>query len=294
MADEMKIGAYICKGCGIGDRLDAGQLETTATRDGKAAICQQSDFLCSEAGVKMIQDDIDNEGVNHVVIAACSRRAKAEAFAFENVTLSRANLREGVIWVRPDEDDQRETTQEMADDYVRMACAESKAGNIPAPSDEQSLNKTLLVVGGGITGLTTALESAKAGYQVELVEKTGKLGGWTAQLHKRTPNRSPYAEPVDTGIDALIKAVNEHSNINLHLNSTIANTAGAPGRFTIEIATESGTSNQVEVGAIVQATGFKMYDTANIPEFSHQQNADVVASNKWRQFHGGVNGRFPT
>jgi len=42
MADEMKIGAYICKGCGIGDRLDAGQLETTATRDGKAAICQQS------------------------------------------------------------------------------------------------------------------------------------------------------------------------------------------------------------------------------------------------------------
>ncbi|RKZ64547.1 MAG: hypothetical protein DRQ44_09235, partial [Gammaproteobacteria bacterium] len=72
MADEMKIGAYICKGCGIGDRLDAGQLEMTATRDGKAAVCQQHDFLCSEAGVKIIQDDIDNEGVNHVVIAACS------------------------------------------------------------------------------------------------------------------------------------------------------------------------------------------------------------------------------
>ena len=57
MADEMKIGAYICNGCGIGDRLDSGQLQTTATRDGKAAICQQHDFLCSEAGVKMIQDD---------------------------------------------------------------------------------------------------------------------------------------------------------------------------------------------------------------------------------------------
>ncbi len=46
MADEMKIGAYICKGCGIGDRLNADQLATTATRDGKAAICQQHDFLC--------------------------------------------------------------------------------------------------------------------------------------------------------------------------------------------------------------------------------------------------------
>ena len=91
MADEMKIGAYVCKGCGIGDRLNADQLATTATRDGKAAICQQHDFLCNEDGVKMIQADIDNEGVNRVVIVGCSRRAKTEAFAFDNVSLHRAN-----------------------------------------------------------------------------------------------------------------------------------------------------------------------------------------------------------
>jgi len=278
MSDEMKMGAYLCTGCGIGDRLDASQLEMTATRDGKAGYCKTSDFLCSRAGVEMIQQDIDNDEVNHVVIAACSRRSKNEAFRFESVSVTRANLREGVIWIRPDDDESQETTQEMADDYVRMACAESKYCKTPNPSGEQSLNKALLVVGGGITGLTTALESAKAGYQVELVEKTGALGGWVAQLHKRTPCRSPYAEPADTGIEALIESVNAHSNINLHLNSTVANTAGAPGRFAIEIATESGTSNQVEVGAIVQATGFKMYDTANIPEFSHQQNADVVTN----------------
>jgi quinone-modifying oxidoreductase subunit QmoB len=169
MADEMKIGAYICNGCGIGDRLDSGQLEMTATRDGKAAICQQSDFLCSEAGVKMIQDDIDNEGVNHVVIAACSRRAKIEAFSFENVTLSRANLREGVIWVRPDEDDQRETTQEMADDYIRMACAESKYMKIPQASGQQEVNKNILIAGGGVSGMTAAIEASKAGYPCTIV-----------------------------------------------------------------------------------------------------------------------------
>ncbi len=278
MADEKKLGAYLCTGCGIGDRLDTSQLETTATRDGKAKYCKTSDFLCSKAGVEMIQKDIDDGEVNHVIIAACSRRAKTEAFRFDNVALSRANLREGVIWVRPNTDEAQETTQEMADDYIRMACAESKHMNIPTPSEERSLNKTVLVVGGGITGMTSAIETAKAGYKVELVEKTGELGGWMTKMHKAIPTRSPFAEPQDTGVEALIAAVNDHANINVHLNSTIAKTEGAPGRFKVEVATESGSVNNVEVGAIIQASGWKEYDPSNLPEFAHDKSADIVTN----------------
>ncbi|NNF96244.1 MAG: heterodisulfide reductase, partial [Halobacteria archaeon] len=113
MADEIKIGAYICQVCGIGDRLDTAQLAQVAQRDAKANIVKEHEFLCSADGVKTIQDDIDNEGVNRVAICACSRRAKTEAFNFEGVAMSRGNLREGVIWVRPDTDETRETTQEM-------------------------------------------------------------------------------------------------------------------------------------------------------------------------------------
>jgi quinone-modifying oxidoreductase subunit QmoB len=276
MADEMKIGAYICNGCGISDRLDSAQLETTATRDGKAAICQQHDFLCSEAGVKMIQDDIDNEGVNHVVLAACSRRAKTEAFNFENVTLSRANLREGVIWVRPDTDDQRETTQEMADDYVRMACAESKYMKIPAASGQQGVNKNILIAGGGVSGMTAAIEASKAGYPCTIVEKTAALGGATAQLYKKIPTKAPYADPEDNGVAELIAAVEADSNISVHLNSTLTNTAGAPGRFEADISTESGSTETKSFGAIVQASGFKPYDANQLPEFSYGKNKDVV------------------
>ncbi len=276
MADEMKIGAYICNGCGIGDRLDSGQLEMTATRDGKAAVCQQHDFLCSEAGVKMIQDDIDKEGVNHVVIAACSRRAKTEAFAFENVTLSRANLREGVIWVRPDEDDQRETTQEMADDYIRMACAESKFMKIPAASGEQEVNKNILIAGGGVSGMTAAIEASKAGYPCTIVEKKAALGGATAQLYKKIPTKAPYADPVDNGVAELVAAVEADSNITVCLNSTLTNTAGAPGRFEADISTESGSTETKTFGAIVQASGFTPYDANNLPEFSYGKNKDVV------------------
>lgn len=276
MADEMKIGAYICKGCGIGDRLDAGQLETTATRDGKAAICQTSDFLCSEAGVKMIQDDIDNEGVNRVVIAACSRRAKAEAFAFDDVALIRTNLREGVIWVRPDTEDQQETTQEMADDYIRMGCAEAKYAKPPTASGEQSVNKNILIAGGGISGMTAAIEASKAGYPCTIVEKAAALGGATAQLYKKIPTKAPYTDPVDNGVAELIAAVEADSNISVHLNSTLTNTAGAPGRFEADISTESGSTETKSFGAIVQASGFKPYDANQLPEFSYGKSKDVV------------------
>ncbi len=276
MSDEMKIGAYICNGCGIGDRLDSSQLEMTATRDGKAAICQQHDFLCSEAGVKMIQDDIDNEGVNRVVIAACSRRAKTDAFAFENVALVRTNLREGVIWVRPDEDDQRETTQEMADDYVRMGCAEAKYAKPPSASGQQGVNKNILIAGGGVSGMTAAIEASKAGYPCTIVEKTGALGGATAQLYKKIPTKAPYADPEDNGVAELVAAIEADSNITVCLNSTLTNTAGAPGRFEADISTESGSTETKSFGAIVQASGFTPYDANNLTEFAYGKSQDVV------------------
>ena len=275
---DKKLGAYICSGCGISDRLDVSQLETTAKRDGKAANCKTHEFLCSKAGVEMIQKDIDDGEVNHVIIGGCSRRSKIEAFRFPEAAVTRANLREGCIWIRPDNDEAQETTQEMADDLIRMACAESKYMNIPEASGEQELNKTLMVVGGGITGMTTAIESAKAGYSVVLVEKAGELGGWMAKLHKRTPNKMPYAAPADTNIDATIAAVNDHANITVHLNTTVAKTEGAPGRFKVELAVESGSSSNVEVGAIVQASGFNMYDPANVPAMNYEKSADIVTN----------------
>ena len=227
MADDKKFAGYVCTGCGIGERLDAGQLETTATRDGKMQSCKQHEMLCSAEGVQMIRDDITNEGVTHVMIAACSRRAKVEAFNFTDVAMSRANLREGVIWVRPDTDENQETTQEMADDYIRMACAEVKFMTQPSPSGEQELNKKILVVGGGVTGMTAALEAAAAGYPVHIVEKSGALGGHVAGYYKSIPTRSPYAEPADTGVEQMIADVEANDSITVHLNSMLAKTAGA-------------------------------------------------------------------
>lgn len=276
MADQIKIGAYICRGCGIGDRLDTKQMATIAEREAKAHLVREHDFLCSEDGVKMIQNDLDNEGVNHVAICACSRRAKTEAFSFEGVALSRGNIREGVIWVRPDTDEARETTQEMADDYVRMAVNEVKYMTQPQPSGNAGRNTHLLVVGGGISGMTSAVEASKAGYQITLIEKTGALGGTAAKLAKRIPDHYPFAEPIDTGVADLVKAIDEDPNIEVLLNSTLTKTSGAPGRFSADITTESGGTKTENFGAIIQASGFREYDANKLPEFAYGQTPDVV------------------
>ncbi len=289
MADEKKYAAYICTGCGIGERLDAGQLETTATRDGKMQSCKQHEMLCSSEGVQMIRDDIDNDGVTHIMIAACSRRAKVEAFSFNDVAMSRANLREGVIWVRPDEDEHKETTQEMADDYIRMACGEIKFLTTPTSSGQQGLTKNLLVVGGGITGMTAALEASAAGYPIHLVEKTAALGGQAANLHKRVPFKAAAAgtpngndvelpQPEATGVAEMIAAVEANDNITVHLNSTLTKTSGSPGRFAADITTESGSTTTENFGAIIQASGYTVYDPSNLSQYGYSGSADIVTN----------------
>ena len=148
----------------------------------------------------MIKNDIASEGITHIMIGACSRRAKTDAFPLSNHALARANLREGVIWIRPDTDEARETTQEMAEDYIRMGCGEVKAMTQPGGDPNTGGSRTLLVVGGGIPGMTAALEASKTGYPVVLVEKIGALGGWAARLWKRIPLHEPFKAPVDVGV----------------------------------------------------------------------------------------------
>ncbi len=263
---EVKTAAYLCAGCGLGDALDIGQLEKIAQKEGKMHVVKRHEFLCSAEGVQTIRDDIEKDGVTHVMIGACSRRAKTEAFQFPTVAMARANLREGVLWAVAPGSEHDEVRQDMADDYVRMGCAEVKKMKVPAGNPNAATNRRILVVGGGMAGLTAALEAAETGYEAVIVEKTGALGGWAAKMWKRMPFKAPYAEPQDTGIAELVAKVAAHPKIRVHLGSTIAETAGAPGRFKAKVAQESGAITEEEIGAIIQANGFSTYDIAKLPE----------------------------
>ena len=273
---EKKYGVYICKGCGIGEAVDIEKLTNIATKDMKVPLCKTHDILCSPEGLQLIKDDIKNEGVNTITIAACSPRVKYEEFDFPGTITERANIREFVAWTQPPKTDE---TQSVAEDYLMMGIVKTQKGDLPEPNILEGLSNTLLVVGGGISGMTAALSAANAGQQVLLVEKDPELGGFVNKLYKKIPTGVFFREPliVDTEIESLIKEVESNPNIKVYKSARVEKTEGQPGLYEVTIAS-NGNSETVKIGAIVMATGWKPYDATKLDYLGYGKFRDVVTN----------------
>jgi len=273
MADEKKIGVYLCSGCGIGDAIDVSTTETAATKQ-KAAFCKSHGALCSAEGVSLIKADIASGDANSVVIGACSGRVMTDKFQFDGVNVVRSNLREQVVWSHPAGD---EDTQMMADDNVRMGVTQARLGNLPTALAEGEFSDTLLVVGGGYVGMTAALEAAKSGHRAILVERSDSLGGMIKDWTKVNPDDAPYREPQNNPVPGLIEAVKNNDKITVMTNTIVAKTDGMPGRFVVELA-KGGTSSVETVGAIVVATGWRPYDANKLGHLGYGASPDVITN----------------
>ena len=247
-------GTYICSGCGIADAVDMEALVGAASELGFEA--KTHDALCSAAGREMIQADVDGD-VNTVVVCACSPRVMQQEFNFgdDKITV-RANIREGAAWCaeKPSEerdaDTVKEFTTEQAADNVRMACTEAKKTELPEPYKLETLNREILVMGGGIAGITAATEAAKAGYKVTIVEKADQIGGKALGWTKQFPTKAPYAELEEPTIGAMIAAVEANDNISIITGTEVARIGGAPGDFSATFK-PTGTSSEWDAPAKV-------------------------------------------
>jgi quinone-modifying oxidoreductase subunit QmoB len=251
-----KQAVYFCTGCGIGEALDVQALVKVAKGEFRIQDVKEHSFLCGPEGVDLIKKDIE-AGANTVTIAACSERVCYDVFNFgPSVIVERVPLRERVAWVQEPGD---EDTNMMAEDYVRMGLSRAKATELPEPFLVENPSKTILVVGGGLTGMTAALEAAGAGYEVVLVEKEATLGGWAGKVYKLPPLAEPYTEPAENNIPALAKAIEDNPKIKVYTGATMESIAGGPGVFDAKIK-QNGSTVQERVGAIVLATGALPYD----------------------------------
>ena len=214
-------------------------------------------ILCSPEGLELIKGDI-KEGTNTIVIAACSPRVKYEEFDFPGTITERVNIRELVAW---SQQPNTEEAQMAAADYLRMGIIKVQKGTLPEPNVLEDLSKTILVVGGGISGLSAALEAANACYQVVLVEKEAELGGWAAKLYKEVPRQYPYEKLDDPIIFSKIKEVESNANIKVFKSSVIEKTDGQPGLLDVTIR-NNGASETIRVGSVIMASGWKPYDAA--------------------------------
>jgi quinone-modifying oxidoreductase subunit QmoB len=268
----LKPGVYMCRGCGIGDAVSVDALEKVAETECKVPVCRQHDFLCGDEGRAMIAADLAEGSVNQPVIAACSPRVMTDRFTFEGTPAIRANLREQVAWSQPAGE---EDTQMMADDYLRMAIAQAAETSITQSTPQGDFSRTILVLGGGNTGLTAALEAAKTGFEVLLAERENQLGGWAARWTRTLPQLPPYRDPQPNGVSGLIASVEAESSIEVLTNAHVTKTEGGPGKFKVTID-HGGDARTEHIGAIVVATGWRPYDASKLGHLGYGQSSDVV------------------
>lgn len=272
MADTKKIAAYICSGCDIGRSIDIQALRKVAVDENKLEICRDHAWLCSAEAVEAIRNDIAG-GVQAAVIAACSPRAMGSVFSFGGCQTERVNIREHVVWSH---EANNEDTQMLAEDYLRMGIARAREAKMPEPHIEET-DTSIVVVGGGIGGMTAALDAAKAGYAVTLIEKESKLGGRVAQSAKSFPKRPPYRDLVPTGIEDVIAEVEAHKGIKVLTSTSIEKIAGQPGQFQVSVKNGNGAS-EFRAGAIIQATGWKPYDASKLGHLGYGSSPDVITN----------------
>jgi quinone-modifying oxidoreductase subunit QmoB len=242
---DKKYGVYICEGCGLGESLDIDKLCDVPKEEGLAV--KTCPILCGKEGVELLKKDIAGEGVNTLVIAACSRRVLFDVFRFDGCIVERVNLREQVVWSHPrskypapteeqkDDDEFIDHDQMMAEDYLKMGMARVEKVDLPEPYLLDTFSRKILVIGGGITGISAAIDAAKTGYEVTIVEKQSTLGGNAKTWRKQLPGAYPYESLIPPTIETKIKELDNYANITVKTETMVARIAGEPGDFIVTL-----------------------------------------------------------
>lgn len=274
-----KIGAFLCTGCDIGRAVDVGALQEVAEEHGASSWVAHP-CLCSPAGLEQIRGAVASDDIDGLLLLACSMRAKVKEFrgVSGDICVVRVSLREQVAWSHPHGE---EDTQLLAEDLLRMGLARlAKSEKAEPPQDE--IDKAVMVVGGGLTGLTAARAVSGLGYPAVIVEASEQLGGYLAGLRDFVPQSPPYDQLHPNPIAELVRDVTSDAAITVHTGSKIQAIDGQPGQFSVDIETESGRQS-FGVGAIVQATGARPYDASRLEHLGYGTSASVLTSEELDQ-----------
>lgn len=270
-----RVGVFVCHcGVNIAGIVDVKRV-TAALSDCPEIVCALDyQYMCSDPGQSLLVDAIQRERLDAIVVAACSptmhevtfRKAAARG-GLNPYCCEIANIREQNSWVHQAEPEQ---ATEKAVEIIRSAVARVLLNEPLAPLT-LSVVKRALVVGGGIAGLTAALDIADAGYPVTLVERRNELGGTVARL-------SGLYLTLQNAADLLtdrIQAVRSHPNIDVRTETALSEAGGYLGNFTVTLQ-RNGVKDAVDVGAIVLATGFDLYSQTRLGEYGGGQIPDVI------------------
>ncbi|MBM4276573.1 MAG: CoB--CoM heterodisulfide reductase iron-sulfur subunit A family protein [Deltaproteobacteria bacterium] len=255
--EEPKVGVFVCHcGANIGRIVNVPSVVQYSLRLPHVVHAQEQLFSCSTESTNQIMDVIREKGLNRVVVAACTPKTHEPTFRYSlregginQYFFDMANIREHCSWVHSKE---KEESTQKANDIVRMSLARSC--HLESLQDfDLPVNKTALVVGGGIAGMTCALSIANQGHEVYLVEKDAGLGGIARKIHSTLEGLDVQAHLRD-----LIRKVYQHPLIHVYTDATIAEATGYVGNFITRVTSERGVI-EIKHGAAVIAIGAEVY-----------------------------------
>ena len=252
--EDPRIGVFVCH-CGrnIGSVVRVPEVAACAEKLDGVVWSEELLFACAQDSIKKIKERILEQGLNRVVVASCSPRTHRPLFqetmqqaGLNSHLFEMTNIRDQCSWVHQDKHDE---ATEKAIDLVRMAVAKARLLE-PVHHVPVGVEKTALVVGGGLAGLTAAANLAGQGYAVHLVERTGELGG-TARRIRRGLN----GEDVAGYLASLVGRISQNDLVAVHTGRQVSSVTGYRGNF----VTTLDNGEAIKHGVAILATGGQAY-----------------------------------
>lgn len=257
--EDPRIGVFVCHcGINIGGVVNVPAVVEYAKTLPNVVYAEANLYTCSQDTQKLIAEKIKQNKLNRVIVASCTPRTHEPLFretvqeaGLNQYLFEMTNIRDQCSWVHMHEP--KEATKK-AKDLVRSVVAKAK---LMKPLEKLLINITpvALVIGGGVSGMTAALELSRQGFQVHLVEKEKELGG-----HMRTIQYLLEKEDdPKKKLDALVKAVMENDKIQVYTCAEVVDVYGFVGNFKSKIRQQNGKEKEVEHGVVIVATGAVEY-----------------------------------
>ena len=275
--EKPRIGVYVCWcGTNIAKMVDVEAVTDEIGKLPNVVISKNYKYMCSDPGQDLIVKDIKEHKLNRIVVSACSPRIHELTFrkALEKAGLNpylfeMANIREQDSWVHTDRTEATKKAKAL------VAAAVNRV-NFHEPLDARTvdINPSTLIIGGGIAGITAALEIADAGKTVYLIEKSKSLGGYSSKIDLTFP----YMTSAQQMIKPLIVSVKTNKNIQLFLETEIKEIFGYIGNFESTITPKNGKEVKLIFGNIIIATGLKPSDASKVTNYGYGKIPDVITS----------------
>ena len=255
--EEPRIGVFICHcGINIGGIVRVPEVVEYARKLPNVVYAEDNLYTCSDDTQKRIKEKIQEYKLNRVVVASCTPRTHEPLFretvqeaGLNPYLFEMANIRDQCSWVHMH---QPKEATEKAKDLVRSVVAKARLLK-PLKKPVINVTQVALVIGGGVSGMTAALELAKQGFEVHLVEREKELGGHLRKIYYLLEGEDPKEH-----LNKLVKEVMGNKKIHVHLGAEVAEVNGFVGNFKSKVV-EGGKEKEIEHGVVIVATGAVEY-----------------------------------